>query len=84
MLPFCEFGCAMFACVDCLDPEYAIYTCEEAECFPQRRGLEDFFRQWIEGVPGLSSDHVEQVSQEIVNPFTGQKTTFFGRKKKGS
>jgi hypothetical protein len=74
LLPFCEWGCNIFSCVDCNDKRNPIYTFEDFDVWPQDYYLEDFLRMWIKGEDILSHDKADIQNAEITNPFTGKKT----------
>ncbi len=82
LLPFCEFGCNIFSCVDCNDEKNAVWTSEECEVWPQTYDLSKFFDLWIEGVDVLGYDSVEKETREIINPFTGKKAIISRRKRR--
>jgi len=81
LLPVCDWGCAMYSCVDCSDPTFPISTWEDCELWPEDYTLRDFFKRWIKG-KGRSDAEVEVVSKTIKNPFTGKKTTVYGQKRR--
>lgn len=81
VLPFCDWGCAMYSCVDCSDPTFPISTWEDCELWPEDYTLRDFFKRWIKG-KGRSDAEVEVVSKTIKNPFTGKKTTVYGQRRR--
>lgn len=71
LLPFCDWGCLMYSCVDCNDPQYCMYMREE-HLAPQSYNLGCFFRMWIDGVDILTMAKSEQAEIEWRNPFTGK------------
>jgi hypothetical protein len=73
LLPFCEWGCNMFSCVDCKSPDNDVYLFEEGSVERQDYNLEDFFKMCVEGVDILSHGAAPSKRAEIVNPFTGKK-----------
>lgn len=79
LLPFCEWGCNMYSCVDCIDPQYAVYLSEEG--VPSARGytFDKFFEMWVSGVDLLRQDDPDTEGVEIVNPFTGKMMRVFRR-----
>lgn len=81
LLPFCSFGCNIFPCVDCLDNKYTIHLFEEGDVSQQPYNLQRFFELWIEGVDLMSLASGEIVERDIVNPFTGEKTSVSKRTK---
>jgi len=81
LLPFCDWGCAIYSCVDCSDPTFPISTWEDCELWPEDYTLRDFFKRWIKG-KGRSDAEVEVVSKSIKNPFTGKKTTVYGQRRR--
>ena len=73
LLPFCEWGCNMFSCVDCSDADSRIYLCDELEVSPERYTLAEFFEMWIAGKELLYIDAAPPEGIEFKNPFTGKK-----------
>ncbi len=49
MLPFCEWGCNIFTCVDCIDPGSRIWVSRELQIEPQGYSIDEFFNYWMEG-----------------------------------
>lgn len=82
LLPFCEWGCNIFSCVDCNEAHHPVYSFEDFGVRPQHYTLHDFFKMWISGVDILSHDAADSESAEIVNPFTDNRTRVTKRKKK--
>jgi hypothetical protein len=74
LLPFCEWGCNIFSCVDCTDANHHVFTSEECRVHPERYQLEGFLSMWLNGVDILNCDHSQRQTVEIINPFTRQKT----------
>lgn len=50
LLPFCEWGCAIFSCVDCDDPTSKVYVARDCDPVAQGLSLEQFLRNWINGL----------------------------------
>lgn len=73
LLPFCEWGCNTFSCVDCTTPNFTVYKFEDFDVWPQNYNLEKFFEMWVNDVDILSLDDGEEIEAEITNPFTGEK-----------
>lgn len=82
LLPFCEWGCNIFSCVDCKDPHHVIYTFEDFAVTQQDYTLDRFFELWLSGADILSYDGADVDEVEITNPFTGKKDTVSKRKRK--
>ena len=82
MVPFCNWGCAIYSCVDCFDPGHPVFTCEEMSVRSERYDLGGFFAMWLRGNVPRSQEDVEVVTREMINPFTGQKTPVSGRRRK--
>ena len=80
LLPFCEWGCNIFSCVDCQDSHYPIFLFEEGDVFPRNYSLQDFFKLWIEGVDILSYEGLASETVEVTNPFSGHKIPVTKRK----
>ncbi len=81
-LPFCEWGCTIFSCVDCANPDGNLYRCEACELTPVNYTLEEFMRMWMQGVSILDHDDGHRETKEITNPFTRKKFTVKGGRKK--
>ena len=81
MLPFCNWGCAIYSCVDCSDASYPVFTYEDSGVWPERYPLPEFFEMWLNGKVLFSRENVEVVTREGNNPFTGKKMTILGRKR---
>jgi hypothetical protein len=82
MLPFCNWGCAIYSCVDCADASYPVFTYEDAGVWPEGYSLPEFFQMWLKGKVLFSQENVEVVTQEGTNPFTGKKMTISGRRRR--
>lgn len=82
LLPFCEWGCNIFTCVDCTDYNAVLYQSEECAAKKLKYRLEDFFEMWLDGIDILNNDRPPPKAIEGVNPFTKKKETYFGSSKK--
>jgi hypothetical protein len=82
LLPFCNWGCAIHSCVDCTDPADPIFTYEDSGARPEQYSLSGFFEMWLQGNVIRSQEHVEIVTRDIIDPFTGKKTTVSARRRK--
>lgn len=84
MLPFFEWGCNKFSCVCCTEPNYPIYTFENFGLEEEGFTLDVFFEKWIdgEGDPEQGKTSTDVLEVEIINPFTGEKTTAKAKGKK--
>jgi hypothetical protein len=73
MLPFCEWGSAIFSCVDCSTLQ--VWTFRNFELEPTDLNLREFFERWLKGE---TSELLESTSERrkttIRNPFTGECT----------
>ncbi len=81
LLPFCNWGCAIYSCVDCTDAAHPIFTYEDSGVWTERYSLSEFFEMWLKGKVLFSQENVEVVTKEIVNPFTRKKTTAYIRRR---
>ena len=81
LLPFCEWGCNIFSCVDCYDPMHHIFTSEELDVSPQNYTLRDFFELWMDGADLLALDTSDIDEIEVRNPFTGEREKIKRRKR---
>ena len=82
LLPFCEWGCGIFSCVDCRQAQHAVSVFEDFQVWPQDFGLLEFFEMWMAGVEILSHGVAEWEELKIINPFTGQPTSVRRRRRK--
>jgi hypothetical protein len=80
LLPFCEWGCNLFSCVDCNDPHF-VYLFEDFDVHPKYYSLSDFFKLWTDGVDIFSYEGTGTEAVEVINPFTGQKTHVMRRQR---
>lgn len=70
LLPFCEWGCNIFSCVDCINPGFPVYTFENFGFRPAGYTLDEFFELWMKGVDILSFGRERRKRPQIKNPFT--------------
>jgi hypothetical protein len=82
MLPFCNWGCAIYSCVDCTEPSCPIFTYENSGVWAERYTLAGFFKMWLEGKVAFSEENVEIVTREAKNPLTGEKITISARRRR--
>jgi hypothetical protein len=82
LLPFCEWGCNIFTCVQCGAEPFLINSFEEGEVSPTGYTLQSFFRLWLEGTDILSYNSVIDSTAEGINPFTGEKKQIKRRRSK--
>jgi hypothetical protein len=47
LLPFCNWGCAIYSCVDCTDSSYPVFTYEDSGAWAERYTLAEFFELWL-------------------------------------
>lgn len=82
VLPFCDWGCNIFTCLDCAsDGQPTVYTFEDFEIWPQDYTLEQFFEMWMNGADILAYERVEKDKIEMKNPFTGDQETISKRRR---
>lgn len=79
MLPFCEWGCNIYTCVDCKDETSLVYKYEDGSLSSHYFTLKDFFELWMNGADILSLEGKAHatLNKEITNPFTQQKRNIF-------
>lgn len=83
LLPFCEFGCNIFACVDVENIQHIVYSSEEGELWREKYNLREFFEMWMEGIDYSSrQDGIEVVERRIINPFTGKTDVARARRRR--
>jgi SMI1-KNR4 cell-wall len=75
LLPFCDFGCNIFYCVDCKGLEFPVHKFDQGSIQSQGFSLDRFFEMWISGLDILSHVDGNVVQAEIVNPFTGKPSS---------
>lgn len=73
LLPFCEWGCNIFSCVDCLDPQHPVSTFEAGTLTSQNYSIAEFFELWLNDIDLLDFNLPTTGDVEITNPFTGEK-----------
>jgi hypothetical protein len=73
LLPFCEWGCNILSCIDCMAPEFPMYVSEACEVTREPYSLEEFFEMWMDGVDILGVNTEPGSSVEVINPFTRKK-----------
>jgi hypothetical protein len=81
LLPFCDWGCRIFSCVDCADSAHHIFTYEDLGVWPERYTLSEFFEMWLKGKVLFSDENVEVETKEGINPFTKERMTFTARRR---
>jgi hypothetical protein len=81
LLPFCDWGCNTFSCVDCstTNPDPAIFLATDCNPLPQNFTLNQFINLWLTDADILNLDPRSKVSAQIINPFTGAKATATAR-----
>ncbi|MBW3541330.1 MAG: SMI1/KNR4 family protein [Planctomycetes bacterium] len=79
VLPFCEWGCNIFSCVD--GDTLRVYTFEDFSLWPQEYDLDGFFELWLDGIDILACDTIDLERLHIRNPFTGRMTSVNRRKR---
>jgi hypothetical protein len=82
LLPFCEWGCNVFSCVDCGNDTALVHRSEECTAYVEGYTLADFLAMWVDGVSLLDLNAGERVAAEIANPFTRKKTRVVGGRKR--
>lgn len=82
LLPFCEWGCNIFSCVDRRDLRHPVYMFEDFAVRSQGYTLDRFFELWSVGADILAYEPSEVERVEITNPFTGKKETVSKRRRK--
>jgi hypothetical protein len=78
LLPFCEWGCNIFSCVDCNDREHVVFHSEECCARAQSYHLEDFFEMWLNGMDIVGVGSSTKRTADIINHFTRSKTRVTG------
>jgi len=74
MLPYCEWGCNIFTCVDATG-EGQVYTFADFLLSPVHCTLETFFQLWMSGrsIWEFNKSDANDESISFVNPFTGDR-----------
>jgi hypothetical protein len=68
LLPFCEWGCNTFSCVDCYDASFPVYLRDEERVLPQQPSFEHFITAWLDGAKLMAGGTM--ASATLANPFT--------------
>jgi hypothetical protein len=79
LLPFNEWGCNRYSCVDCGHPEAMIYMFCGGDISETGYGIVEFYEAWLNGAD-LSVNPKSGVGRRstIINPFTGKPTIVDG------
>jgi hypothetical protein len=83
LLPFCEWGCNIFSCVDCGDTDYQMFQSDECRVYAQNYNLEKFFEMWLTDVDIFAVSSSSGKSAQITNPFTRKKVRVTSTQMKG-
>ena len=75
LLPFCDWGCNIFSCVDCSSTDAHIHTFDAGKLSRCKYTLSNFFEMWLEGIDILAVSDEASVTRRVTNPFTGKNTT---------
>ena len=84
LLPFCEWGCNIFSCVERSNDAAPVHRSEECAASAEGYALADFLAMWVDGVSLLDLNAGERVTAKIVNPFTQKKTRAIGGRKRSA
>lgn len=79
LLPFCEWGCNVFSCVDCTATHYPVVQSEVCKTFTTSYTIEDFFRMWLDDMDLFGSSSSPRRTVPIINPFTERISRATGR-----
>jgi hypothetical protein len=79
VLPFCNWGCNLFSCVDCTTSQFTIWTCDELELSRRDCTLDQFFELWLDDGDISLLFGTQHIEKEIINPFTGKKASVKAR-----
>ena len=88
LLEFCDWGCGITSCVDCIHPPNPVLTFEyvqgpmECSFAPTRDSLESWLRDWLAGKNVYESvyEKAPELDTVIINPFTREPMVVKGRK----
>ena len=89
LVPFCDWGCAMYSCLDCSVDEGPVFTFEyvpdapvSASLAPTRPTFADYLADWLDGKTVFEPVYVDapERSRRTINPFTRQPVVLMGRK----
>ena len=50
LLPFCEWGCNIFSCVNVGDPDFGIYLAQDCDAQMQHYNLSKFLEMWLQDI----------------------------------
>jgi SMI1 / KNR4 family (SUKH-1) len=86
LLPFCDWGCNIYSCVECIGSPYPVLTYEYVEgpmehsFAPTRDSLEAWLRDWLAGIEVLEYEDAPERDRVIMNPFTKEPWVIKGRR----
>lgn len=88
LLAFCDWGCNIYSCVDCINPPNAVLTYEYVQgpmvssFAPTRNSLESWLRDWLAGIPVFESvyEDAPELDRVTINPFSKGPMVIKGRK----
>jgi hypothetical protein len=90
VVPFCEWGCAIYTCVDChsgavltFDPNTSDWDAPAGLAFGQTHpSVRAWFEDWVEGVSLWAKmfEHAPERDATIINPFTRQPFVVRGQR----
>jgi hypothetical protein len=81
LLPFCDWGCNIVSCVDCLGDSATVYQSESCNTFRMNYSLEDFMEMWLAGVSILDQLGKTRGRIMAIDRVTGQKFALFGKRR---
>lgn len=88
LLAFCDWGCNIYSCLDCIWVSNPVSTYEYVEdsmedsFVPTRESFESWLRDWLAGIDVFESvyEHAPELDRVIINPFSKATTAIRGRR----
>jgi hypothetical protein len=77
LLPICDWGCAMWSCLDCRSDDGPIVTASNGDAFVNTgHTLRSWLSAWLSGVDLFEEMFEPGPSRTVINPFTKQPVVF--------
>jgi hypothetical protein len=88
LLAFCDWGCNIYSCLDCVRPSNPVLTyervpeCMEHSFVPTRDSFETWLRDWLAGLTVFDPvyEHAPELDQVITKPATKETIVIKGRR----
>ncbi len=88
LLPFCDWGCNIYSCLDCVRLGNPVLTYEHVQgsmhqsFVPTRDAFESWLRDWLAGLEVFEPvyEHAPELDRPGINPFSQEPMVFKGRR----